>query len=107
MRDLWSFLGVSRDAALHDLAPLNQAPASFDSALLQRSSGLLIRSGLSAWLPPRLRAAGRALFSRERAAPVVRPPLAPATRARLVEYYREPNRELGELLGRSLASWGA
>lgn len=32
-------------------------------------------------------------------------PMKPETRARLVEYFRGPNRELGEFLGRDLSHW--
>jgi hypothetical protein len=56
-------------------------------------------------LTTRLPLAARRILCSGPKAPERYPPMDPHTRARLIEAYREPNRELGEFLGVDLESW--
>ena len=102
VRELWDFIGVSVDAELSDLAPRNEARTSMQSQLRRQTQRLLETTGLRRLLPASLKRVGKGLFPERE---VVRPPMAPAMRQRLLDYYAEPNAELEVLLGRDLSAW--
>ena len=102
VRNVWSFLEVSNGPELADTEPLNAARTTRRSLLESLLGKVFGGRDLLGLAPGPLQGPLRWLF---REKPMVRPPLDPVVRQTLVEYYREPNRELERLVGRDLSSW--
>jgi hypothetical protein len=107
LRDLFGFIGVDDrfrvDLALrHNVGGVPRGPA-WRAAL---RSLALARPLLQPLVPPPPRSVAVSVLERLQAAGTREPPpLAPALRAELIDYYRNDIARLEELLGRSLESW--
>jgi hypothetical protein len=100
VRELWRFLGVADNARLPAVSAVNEAIGFGARPLLRfaRATGLMrlrhrLPDALKASVKTRLSSLGR------------RPPLTPATRQRLLEYFEPHTRELERLLSVELPSW--
>lgn len=99
--ELWRFLGLA------PLPELETTPRNLARSELQRPAARRLRRwahalGLDPWVPtPVRRRLGRLLVTRR----ANRPPMRSATRQQLIAHYREPNRQLGRMLGRDLSHW--
>jgi hypothetical protein len=100
VRELWRFIGVSDDARLPATAAANEAIGAGARPLLRlaRATGLMRLRGL---LPDAFRTSIKTRLSSLGG----QPPLAPATRQRLLEHFEPHTRELEQMLAVELASW--
>jgi hypothetical protein len=109
-RELYRLLGVDQGFRPDLERGLNRATRA-RSERLARAAGAFFEScapwrrALRAAFPDRLAVALRQGFVRWNTRPLAPPELAPATRARLLERFREPNAALSDLLGRDLSAW--
>lgn len=103
VRRIYAHIGVDPDFKPQVLGK------KVNAALFPRLRHTLRRMGME----PAVRAVGRSWiggtirrWNHARSARTSKP-MSPATRARLIEYYRRPNRRLEELLGTDLAAWSS
>ena len=103
VRELWDFIGVSKDAELTDLAPRNEARTTMQSRLRRRTQRVLETTGLRRLLPAPLKRLGKGLFPERE---VERPPLDARRHASGCSTTTpSPTAELEALLGRDLSAW--
>jgi hypothetical protein len=102
VHNLWDFLGLPLDARPGELPPQNVARTRMDGRLVLNLQRRFSGGRLARLIPGHIKGTLKCSLQGRK---VAQPKMAPETRRRLREYYREPNQRLETLLARDLSAW--